>query len=315
MLQYWLRLIRLPNLLIVALTQFTIYYTVFSPVFKRYQIQSDLDFFHFCLLVLDTVLIAAGGYMINDIIDYPIDKINKPNRLIINKKISGKTATGVYISSIITGFALAFYLAVYVNNIPLVSLHLIGVGLLFLYSKFLKRMPFWGNFIVGLFCAFVPGIIWFAERFTFARLKELDPKAWQVVTIIIGAYLIFAMLSTILREIIKDMEDIEGDLSLGYRTLPIAYGISVAKKTTLFFGISMISLLIYGASLLYHFQRWLDIGFILLFIIAPGLLLLIKLYRSEKSQEFGRLSQLAKFIMLSGILYLVLYCLQPVIEI
>lgn len=315
MFNYWSRLIRLPNLLIVALTQFTIYYTVFLPVFKRYQIQADLDFFHFCLLVLDTVLIAAGGYIINDIIDYPIDKINKPDRLIINKQISARTATGVYISSIIIGFILAFYLAVYVNNIPLVSLHLIGVGLLYLYSKYFKRMPFWGNLVVGLFCAFVPGIIWFAERFTFARLKELDPKAWQVISIILGAYLLFALLSTILREIIKDIEDIEGDLSLGYRTLPIAYGIPVAKKTTLLFGISMISLLIYGVGLLYHFQRWLDIGFIILFIIVPTLLLLVRLNRSERSQEFGRLSKLGKYIMLSGILYLVLYCLQPVIEI
>ena len=223
-----LRLIRFPNLLIVAITQYLLQYIVLSTAFKSAGIEKSLDDFHFFLLVISTITITISGYIINDILDYDLDIINKPDKVAINKIIPLKTAYYFYHSNNFFGFLISLYLAIYIQNLPLVLIYPAAILLLYFYSKTLKKIAFWGNFTVAIFCAFVAGIVLFAERNAFF---ELPQEEFQIVKLVFTAYFLFAFLSTFYREIIKDIEDLKGDIKNECETLPIKYGVPFAKNS------------------------------------------------------------------------------------
>ncbi|MEO1624178.1 MAG: UbiA family prenyltransferase [Bacteroidota bacterium] len=200
----WGQLIRLPNLFIVLLTQYFIYYILILPAYRASSLAPQLDGPHFALLVLTTILIAAGGYIINDIKDRHIDQKNRPDRLIIGPFISLQTARMAYWLVGLGGLGIALYLAIYIDNLPLVLLYPSAVFLLWWYSHQLKRMPLWGNLIVSLFCAFVAGIVWFAERHGMAALLEQQPSLGMRTQAMLLTYLIFAFVSTLYR-LLMDM--------------------------------------------------------------------------------------------------------------
>jgi 4-hydroxybenzoate polyprenyltransferase len=288
--------------LIVALTQYLLQYIVISPSFKLADIEKSLDDFHFFLLVLTTVAITISGYIINDILDYKLDIINKPQKVIVNKSISVKNAFRIYHLNNLAGFGLSLYLAIHIQNIPLVLIYPAAIILLFLYSKYLKKKAFWGNLIVAVFCAFVAGIVLFAERKGFFELPSLE---FQTVKIIFTAYFVFALLSTLYREIIKDIEDFKGDQTEGCETLPINYGVPRAKSIALIFGIILIVFIIWWMVLqmtFFHSTKLLIAVVVLNFL--PVLLSLFFLKKAQSKKDFSRLSQLAKYIMVSGLFYL-----------
>jgi len=302
----FLRLIRFPNLIIVALTQYLLQYLLLVPAFRQGGIEPALDFLHFTLLVISTLIIAAGGYIINDIVDYQIDVINKPDKVLINRKISMPTAYRLYYSLSLLGFIISLYLAFYVENVPLVLIYPAAVLLLWSYSVQFKQRVLIGNIIVSIFCAFVAGVVWFAERHTFTALWKEAPSIAEQVQFILTFYLIFAFLSTMFREIIKDMEDVKGDELLNCRTLPLVLGIKTGKGVAAFFGVSLLAFLTYLAQELWEDNDLLQLLFVLIAIVLPLLVALLLLVKAALAKEFHRLSILAKFIMLTGLILLFL---------
>ena len=297
-----IRLIRFPNLLIVALTQYLLQYIVISPNFKAAGIEKSLDDFHFFLLVLATISITISGYIINDILDYDLDLINKPEKVIVTKYISIKNAYWYYHLNNLVGFVISFYLAFYFQNIPLVLIYPFAIGLLFLYSKYLKKRVLIGNLTVAFFCAFVAGIVLFAERNGFFQLPS---EQFQNVKIIFVAYFVFAFLSTLYREIIKDIEDFKGDFNNGCETLPIKFGIPFAKTFALISGTILVLLTVWWLFLqpsLFDSEKLLFV--VLLFNFLPVLISLVILKKASSKQDFSKSSQLAKYIMISGLFYL-----------
>jgi len=277
------------------------------PAFEKGGLSRLLDHFHFFLLVLSTLIIAAGGYIINDLEDYEIDLLNKPERVIINKNISAANAHRLYWGLSIFGFLISLYLAFYVKNLPLILIYPTAILLLYLYSKSLKKSVFWGNLIVSIFCAFVAGIVFFAERENVFDLNIKNPEHGSTVLEIFIFYLLFAFFATMFREIVKDIEDVEGDKKLGCNTLPIVWGVQTAKGVALFFAIIFLGILvdwIFSAK-----KIEIDGGLIYLVIgvIFPMIFAMIQLLKATTKKDFHFISQLAKYIMLSGILYLLVW--------
>ena len=303
-LRAFLRLIRFPNLLIVVLTQYLIQYWLHIPYFEKAGLSPSLDHFRFALLVLDTVLIAAGGYIVNDLIDYDIDRINKAEQLIINKEITKKSAWRYYHVINVIGFIIALYIANHLHQIRLIFIFPLAVFLLSLYSKKLKQQVLTGNLVVALFCLFVPGVVIFSERATYAQMERYAPKSANELWIIVGGYLLFAFYSTMFREIVKDMEDMEGDRALGLKTLPIVWGINAAKRVAVFFGISLLAVLFPWLILSLKKIQYLQLSYIIIAVALPSLYALFLLYQAKTKTDFHYISQLIKGIMLMGLVYL-----------
>lgn len=299
----FLRLIRFPNLIIVALTQYLLQYLVIVDGLNSIHLKPLLPSFQFFLLSLSTVLIAAGGYIINDIEDIEIDKINKP----IHKQIVGRIyplsmAWYMYILSIAIGFLISLYLAFYIHDFIQLLIYPAAVLLLWAYSKWFKRMALVGNLVVSFFCAFVAWVVFYAQSLYQPSVEDTK-TGYFFFTIssifIFVIYAVFAFISTLFREIIKDIEDAEGDKLENCHTLPILIGTEKSKWLAFVVGLLFLAFTIYISfeANLTNYQ----IILLNLSISLPLIYALFLLLKAKEKQDFSYLSKLAKFIMLSGL--------------
>jgi 4-hydroxybenzoate polyprenyltransferase len=312
------RLIRLPNLVIVLITQYILQYFILVPALQYYHIFSPtLGKREFFLLVLSTILIAASGYIINDIEDRDIDALNKPQKQLVGKLITVEMSYQLYASVVALGLLISAYLAWFIRDFGQLLLYPLAVAMLWAYSKWWKKQALIGNLVVSFFCAFVAGIVLYAERGSFALFwkeywfklhnagfstyTEGGAKAVQVF----ADYMWFGFFSTLFREIVKDLEDVEGDAAQGCRTLPIVAGAKVAKIVAFIAAI----LFLYKTFLFLEFQymrnNFMGIYIFILGIIIPILYACMLLLKAKEKHDYSFLSKLAKFIMLSGLIYLI----------
>ena len=317
----FLKLIRYKNLLMVLLTMVLTKYALinsffFSNIsFKNYTLnyskylELTLTHFQFTILVFSTLLITAGGYIINDIFDIETDKINKPTKIILEKSISKKQAWIYYYLTSFTGLFLGFYLAITTKNIEYSFIFLATFILLFLYSKYLKKTLLIGNLLVSVLLGLVIFItVLFNEpkAHTSNVLEAINNFGTSIhffFTMII--YISFSVLTNVIREIIKDIEDINGDLKIKAKTLPIVLGRKRASKVAFFFSaVLLVVLLVVLQSLK---EEYLLLFYGLIFILLPLLYFMYKLWISKTKKDFSKLSNLMKLIMLFGILSMILF--------
>lgn len=324
----FLKLIRLPNLLIIALTQYVVRYTIVYPFLTINAIELKMSNLHFFLLSLSTVMIAAAGYIINDYFDTKVDRVNRPDKIIVGKYIKRRWAMGSHI--VISGIAmlLAIYVAYVIGNIKLAIIQFLSIGALWYYSVSFKKRVFIGNFVVALLAALVPLVAGFYEIFSqkqFASetvnvmmfyleegtsfddvnylLNQILDNIWMWVIGFSG----FAFLSNLAREIIKDMEDYEGDKKYNSNTLAVVHGITTAKRITQFIFLVMMILL---GILQYQQITFSDTTSFIYFFFALQLPLgyfVYKLQSATEKSHFSMLSKYTKFLMLSGILYTLVF--------
>lgn len=300
------RLIRLPNLFIVALVQALLYFHLLLPAFKQNHIQPRLNTLEFVFLIIATLCTTACGYIINDLYDYEMDLLNRKNKVIVHERISAQFCIWLYIFLGFLGLLFSLYLAFRIGQVYLSGLYVTSFALLFFYTKTLKKRPLIGNLLVALFCAGVAGLVWVAELPSWGELLYQDvQRAWHLQAIIFW-YCAFAFFSTMFREIVKDMEDEAGDTAAGCRTLPIVAGQSIAKLLAASMGIVVILLL--GFLYFSHtpgfssrFYLW-----ALLSIVIPLTYALYLLQKAQTPTDFHRISTLIKWVMLAGILLLLL---------
>jgi 4-hydroxybenzoate polyprenyltransferase len=274
----FLRLIRFPNLLIVAATQYLTVVFLIGPPSQWLSYLTDLKLF---LISISTILIASAGYIINDYYDVKIDTINKPERIVVGKFMSRRTAMKFHSVLNLLGIVFAFCVNWKVGTITLIISFL-----LWLYSVSFKKLPFIGNFLVAILTASSLLLLIF-------YFKKND--------ILIIIYAMFAFYISLIREIIKDMEDVKGDAAFGCKTMPIIFGLRKTKSIIFFLIASfVVSLIGLGNSL--HSSL---ILYFIPFVFLPILWLSIKLLRADSVKDFRQLSLMCKGIMLTGILSMI----------
>ncbi len=293
-------LIRYKNLLFIILIQVVIKYVLF----ESFGADSFLSGFHFFLLVLASILIASGGYIINDIYDKSIDAINKPHKQIVGKKVSEKTAYNYYIAFTASGVLLGFYLSNHIGFPGFAALFILISALLYVYATYLKSIAVLGNLVIALLVTMSILIVGLFELFP--SISAINISVHQEVFSLLLNYSFFAFLLTFIREIVKDIEDINGDKNGGLNTLPILIGRKRTALITFVLGILLVLLILgYMYENLYRFP--IAMLYFLFFVIAPLLYFCIKLFSAEKKEEFGTLSGILKLVMLFGMLSIILY--------
>ncbi len=287
--------------------QYLLRWCVLAPAFVENNLIFQLSEWEFFGLVLATIIVTASGYLINDILDFPIDIINKPEKVYLGKFWSLEQARKIYWGLVIGGFLLSFYLAWGQDNLKLVLLYPLSVLILYLYSKYFKKQVLIGNLVVAGFCAGVAGLIAFSERGSLNILKNNNSEAFELIQLIFIGYMIFAFLSTMIREIVKDAEDIEGDRLGGCTTLPMVLGTAMTNAVILL--LAGIFIVFLGFVMNWNFENNYILFniFIGIFIISPTLGLLVLLNNKPDKKAFSKASALTKWIMLTGILYLPLW--------
>jgi len=296
----FLNLIRWKNLIMIALVQFLIKYALLEP----FGVTITLNLFGFSLLVIATICLAAAGYIINDIYDIETDSVNKPNKVIVGKTISEKMANTLFISFNVIGVALGFYLSHLVGKSGFFTLFVIISALLYVYASYLKQILIIGNIVVSLLVSLSIIIVGLFEL-----LPVITPQNQETqITFfkIILDYAIFAFVINFIREIVKDIEDIDGDYKAGMNTLPIAIGRERASKIVFILLLIPLFGVVYYVVINLYKQLFL-VGYFLLFIIAPLLYIIIKSYSAETKKEFHFISNMLKLVMLFGLLSLILY--------
>ena len=296
----FLKLIRFKNLLMVLLTMVLTKYAIINSLI------SSISDFQFILLVFSILCITASGYIINDIFDVEADKINKPTKVYIHNTISKKKALNIYKLLTVLGLILGIYTSYLKEEIVYITFFILTIILLYWYSKSLKRIAIVGNLVTSFLVALTIIIVYIFEiknTNTASNLLEAISNFFTSisVTIYIFIYIIFAFFMTLIREIVKDIEDIKGDYALKMKTLPILIGVKRTKNIVL-----IISSLTFLFVLLILKEELLHLPILLwytiLFIILPFIWFIYKLYGSKTTKDFHLLSNLIKIIMFFGIL-------------
>lgn len=293
----YLKLIRYQNLILLAIMQLIFRFGYLELI----KIPLSLFYWQYSLLVLATVLIAAGGYVINDIFDQDADEENKPKDTIVGKSISESMAYNIYAGLTMTGVACGFILSNSVNHPNFAVIFILIATLLYFYASTLKQIPILGNVVVAALLAFSVIIIGIFD--IFPNTFDINRQQMAVAFSILFDYAKFAFLINLVREIIKDIEDIDGDKSQAINTLPILIG---TKKTS---KISFGLLLIPTLYLLYYINTYLlennlifGIIYMIALVIAPMIFCLFKIWNAKEKSDFSFISTLLKWIIFFGIL-------------
>ncbi|MDY6801568.1 MAG: geranylgeranylglycerol-phosphate geranylgeranyltransferase [Bacteroidota bacterium] len=300
-----LKLIRYKNLLIIVLTQYLMRWSIIKPLLQVNQFELQFSELNFFFLVLATVLITAAGYVINDYFDTKTDLVNRPEKVILGRKLNRRWAILLHIIFNTLGIGLGAYISFYIGMPLLTLVFLMITGILWFYSTTYKRQFLIGNVIVALLTALVPLMV---LLFEIPLLREkygllmIELKAnFNYVILWVVAFSFYAFLLSLIREIIKDIEDFEGDNAYGRNTLPIVLGVMNTKIVIITF------ILLTQFSLIYVYFRFLKdpitLIYLSIFLIIPLLLLLYKIFVAKEKKDYHFASNLSKAIMLAGILY------------
>ncbi len=310
----FLKLIRFPNLVMVAVTQYLMRYAVINSILQFYNNHSDgafyftlqmsnLDFF---ILVLSTVLITAAGYVINDYFDTQTDSLNRPNMVVVGKSISRRQAMILHLVLNIIGIILGIYVSWRAGHLKFGLIFVLISGILWYYSTSYKRQLLIGNVIVSLMTAMVPLLVILFElpmlNKAYSGILLAYKQTFLPIFYWVAAFAFFAFLTTLIREIIKDLEDIEGDSAYGRNTLPIVGGVFISK-TVIIVLISFVLLSILFIFVKFLMQSKISMWYLLVFEIMPMLFIVTKVALAKTKKDYSIASVAMKFVMTFGVFY------------
>mgnify|MGYP003295589511 FL=1 len=305
----FLQLLRIGNLAFLVILLYVMEKWVAAPLLQQEQFGELMPWWVLTLLILSVVCIAAGGYVINDYFDVKIDRINRPDDLIVTRFISRDAA--MYLFYILTAVGLVAGAAVswWAHSWTLLFTYVVIPGLLWFYSASYKRMFLIGNLVVAFASAIVPLLVAIANA---DYLRHLYQEALAYSPIVgelyvwTGGFAAFAFLLTWAREIVKDIEDIEGDREMECRTLPIVWGQKSAKifVTSLLLVVTAIIVYMLLAVLPFpHEWKSLPTRYVVFGLIVPILCSIVLLWAANNRTELHRVQTIIKFTMFMGVLF------------
>jgi len=283
---------------------------LFRYGFLKFQnIYLSLADWQYGLLVLSTVLIAAGGYVINDIMDQETDKENKPNDIYVGKGITETMAYNLYFATTIIGVGIGFYLSNVIQKPSFAGAFIIIAATLYLYATSFKQMLLIGNILVALLLSSSVLIIGLFDLLP--ATYEGNQREMGILFSILIDYAVFAFIINFIREIVKDMEDVEGDYNQGMSTLPIVLGSNKTSKVVFVLGIMATLLLLwYINGNLMDTKLYYAVLYALIFVVSPLLFFSLKIWSATSKKEYQLLSSVLKWIMFFGIISILVITLN-----
>lgn len=311
MMKAYLKLFRIPNVFMVGLTMVLMRYAIIAPILSVYSMELKLPFPAFLAYLFATMLVAAAGYAINDYYDRDLDLVNRqPGEVVVGVQIPAEQVMILYRILNFAALLLAAYASWKSGVFMLVICYPVLIGLLYFYSTTYKKLLLTGNIIVSIATALVPVAVYLYEMPpVLSHYKHYilsAPINLGVVSGWIFGFSVFAFISGLAREIIKDMEDFEGDRFGGRNTIPISWGMHWAKGIS----ITLLMVILAGISLLFFLffisdgrPDYITLIYFLAFLIIPLLYNIYQLYISKTFSDYKFCGDLLKLIMLAGIMY------------
>jgi 4-hydroxybenzoate polyprenyltransferase len=302
------RLIRVLNLLFIVLTQAMFQYSIVVPMMSANNISPALSFTYFGLLTLSSVLIAAAGYIINDYFDLNIDRINKPGKNVVEKVIRRRWAIIWHWVFSFAGVLIGFYVGWKAGVFWLGFANLTCVAALWFYSTTFKKKLLSGNIIISLLTAWVVMVVGFVTHYR--MVTNYDIYGLQFASKLLRftfLYAGFAFIICLVREVVKDIEDMGGDARYGCRTMPIVWGIHVSKVFAVTWLVVLTAALCIVFAYVLQFRWWLSAAYCLVFVIMPLIVIVRRFFNAQTTKDFRTLSQMIKLVMFTGILSMMFF--------
>ena len=305
----YLQLLRIGNLAFLAILLYVMEKWVATPLLQLGQFGEQMPWWVLTLLILSVVCIAAGGYVINDYFDVKIDRINCPDDLIVTRFISRDAAMYLFYALTAMGVGVGAAVAWWSHSWTLLFTYVVIPGLLWFYSASYKRMFLVGNLVVAFASAIVPLLVAIANVDYLHHLYQ-DALAYSPIVgelyVWTGGFAAFAFLLTWAREMVKDIEDIEGDREMECRTMPIVWGEKAAKIFVTILLVVIAALIAYTLFAILPFSHeWksLPTRYVVFGLIVPILCSIVLLWAANNRTELHRVQMIIKFVMFMGILF------------
>ena len=292
-------MLRWPNLLFIAITQLLFHYCIIHVSLEPIGLIARIKGLNLSLIIIASICIAGAGNIINDYFDVNIDLINKPHKISIQKYISRRWAIFWHLVLSIIGIALSFYVAKQIN--------FIWLGILNTISVLLKKKFLIGNIIISLLTAWVIFVLVLPEYKELIKYNFISVDAYIKVFRLGLLYATFSFIISLIREVIKDMEDIDGDRQNACRTMPIVLGLNATKVFVSVWLVVIIALLVVAQAYVVSFGWWISIIYAFLFLIWPLIIIQKKLLRAQLIEDFTELSKKVKWVMFFGILSMIFF--------
>ncbi len=288
------KLIRLPNVLMTILTQLVIVYAILIPS----GVDISLSWWQLGLLIFSTALLTAGGNVINDIQDIEIDKVNKPEKVLVGRSITENNAFTIYAVLTVIAVVAGFILANSLDKPIMATVFVFVAFLLYIYATSLKSMLLVGNLVISLLVGLVIMITGIFELYPV--ITPVNQGAQQVMLKILFDFAVGAFLINLAREWVKDCEDINGDHAGERNTLAIAIGRIRAARVVSVFLFIVIGLIAWYVNT-YLYRNLIALFYFVFLIIAPLMYVMLKLWNAEKTSQYHLLSTVLKVVLLIGI--------------
>lgn len=291
-----LKRLRWPNLLLMAFLLLSVRYFMMAPVFASYQLNLLLQPFDTGLLVLSCLLVAAGGYLINDYYDQEADRMNGRSVL-----VDPAAALRWYGILSVAGIALGAWVGYRAGLMNLAIIHIITTFVLWKYAESWKGVPLIGNLVVSALLGlvlFVPLVYEYIAMSVLYREAAASARFLLYASLVYAA---FAYLTNLVRELAKTAQDMQGDAQAGYRTFAVVYGAAATRKLSVILMLVVLIGLLLISYLQIMQQAWYNLGYLVLATVLPAVWALVQLIQSKESTQFAKASRSLKWLLLGGI--------------